>query len=562
MSNFMLMKPTNQTFGGLFSNGVKYNIPKFQRDYAWELEQWEDLWNDIKHLGDEEQHYMGYIVLQKKKENEYEVIDGQQRLITISLIIVAAMRKIQDFIDNGVEVEANEKRLTVYREHLIGELDTIILTVENKLSLNRNNHRNFRKISSTMKAVQEIRMSRTNILLNKAFDFFLKLIPATSGQEIAKFVKVITTQLIFTTIVTENNVDAYKLFESLNARGVQLSTPDLLKNYIFSTLTMNDDVSDTTLDILDEDWATIISQLGEGNFADFVLYHHKTQNELMSKRGLFKSIKNIITIPKTANAYLSSLSTYASIYSALLKPSDEYWRIYEQERKEIVHYLDVLMLFDMKQPFSILMVVIADNFSNAEIAKTMKYFYILSVRYNIICKLSPREQDIAYNKIAMKIFNKELTRASHIKNCDEFKKLYPNDDTFRNSFEFYRLPSRRASKKIRFLLAEIENSFGKKLNYHNYSLEHICPYNPNEDWQKEFGDGIYEVADRLGNMVILENDDLKRASFIDKKKAYLQTDLRLANKVAEYESWDLATLNLYQSWLAEQAVKTWRVDYE
>ena len=92
MSDFMLMEPTNQTFQELLSNSVKYIVPGFQRDYDWDQDQWEELWADIETLDEEHYHYMGYIVLQRKGQHEFEVIDGQQRLVTLSLIVLAAMK--------------------------------------------------------------------------------------------------------------------------------------------------------------------------------------------------------------------------------------------------------------------------------------------------------------------------------------------------------------------------------------------------------------------------------------------------------------------------------------
>ena len=65
MNNFMLKEPTNQTFQELIGNAVKYTVPRFQRDYAWTQEQWEDLWADIETLEAEHFHYMRYIVLQR-----------------------------------------------------------------------------------------------------------------------------------------------------------------------------------------------------------------------------------------------------------------------------------------------------------------------------------------------------------------------------------------------------------------------------------------------------------------------------------------------------------------
>ncbi|MDM8525491.1 DUF262 domain-containing HNH endonuclease family protein [Desulfococcaceae bacterium HSG8] len=559
MNDFMLMAPANQTFGELLSNGVKYIIPRFQRDYAWDQEQWEDLWVDIESLDKEGYHYMGYIVLQKKGQYDFEVIDGQQRLITMSFIVLAAMRKIKDLADKCIEADDNKERLHVFHERMIGSKNPITLKVDNKLSLNRNNRRHFREVCSRMNALNERNLSKTNQLLNNAFEWFKARISADSGSGYAEFIEKITTRMVFTKIVTRDNIDAYKVFETLNARGVQLSTPYLLKNHIFSTLTANDDVSDGQLDELDEDWASVITQLGENNFTDYVRYHHNIQKKTVSKRELFKSVKQLVRTPRAAGNYLISLSDYAPVYAALLNPYDEWWQSYGDFAREIKHYLEGMSLFRIRQPFPVLMAA-PDKFRREEFVKAARYLYVLSIRYNIVCRLSPNEQEKAYNKIAMKIFNGDFKRASHIKNSEEFKRLYPNDKAFKNAFEFYKMPSRRSSRKIRFLLTEIENSFGRKLSYLDTTLEHVCPCNPEQGWYKDFGEGINDITDRLGNMVLLEKDQLKRADFNTKKQTYLQSSFRLAKKVGEYDTWDLPNLNHYQQWLADQAVKTWRVD--
>ena len=114
--------------------------------------------------------------------------------------------------------------------------------------------------------------------------------------------------MIFTKIVVQDELNAYKVFETLNARGVQLSTPDLLKNYIFSVVTKNHDVSDEELNELDESWSDIVSQLGESNFTDFIRYHHNFQKKLVTKKELFASIRQLASTPETAYAYLNSLT--------------------------------------------------------------------------------------------------------------------------------------------------------------------------------------------------------------------------------------------------------------
>ena len=161
----------------------------------------------------------------------------------------------------------------------------------------------------------------------------------------------------------------------------------------------------------------------------------------------------------------------------------------------------------------------------------------------------------------MKVFQGRYLRASHIKNGDEYRKLYPSDDTFFNVFEFHKMPSRQSSKKVRFLLAEIESYLGHQSEYGRTTLEHVCPYNPEQNWNEYFGEGTSDIQDRLGNMVLLEKDKLGRSPFETKKEEYLRSGYPLAQKIASYEQWDINALADYQSWLATQAINTWRVNF-
>ncbi len=179
---FMLMEPTNQTFRELIGNGVKYQVPRFQRDYAWEKEQWEDLWADIETIEDEKSHYMGYIVLQRKGQHDFDVVDGQQRLITLSLVILAAMKNIRQLI-NAENNDENEERLKILTERYIGSKNPVSLKVDSKLSLNRNNTANFKIICSALEAPNKRGQTRTNKLLNECFKFFTAKKMGHTGQE-------------------------------------------------------------------------------------------------------------------------------------------------------------------------------------------------------------------------------------------------------------------------------------------------------------------------------------------------------------------------------------------
>jgi len=561
-NNFMAMQPSNASFEELIGNGVKYVIPKFQRDYSWDQEQWEDLWADISGLSEEKYHYMGYVVLQRKADNTFEVIDGQQRLITLSIIVLAALKKLENLVNLEQDTIANKERIQVNRDKYIGFKHPVTLTVNNKLTLNRNNASYFKRMTVMLEPANHRGMSKTNKLLRNAFNFFVDQNMGHTGESIAQKIYDISNSMIFTKIVVEDDVNAYKVFETLNARGVQLSTPDLLKNYIFSIITQNDDVIDESLDDLDIQWSEIISNLGDTDFTDFVRYHYNFQQPLLTKKKLFTSIKKLIPTPAIGMGYLESLYQYAPIFSALLRPQDDWWLEQGSKYKEAQKYLEALSLFNIKQPMVILMIAF-ENFDDNEFTLIAKYLYVLSIRYNVVCHLSPNEQEKIYNQIAMKIHAEDYKRASHVKNDSNlFKRLYPTDEDFKRSFEGHRMPSRQSQKKIRFLLSEIETQLGHSVNHEQVALEHVCPYHPEQQWVTYFGEGVNDVYDRLGNMVLLSKDELARSDFETKKIAYIDSGFKLAQEVATYEDWNATAVNRYQVWLAEQAVQTWRVDFK
>jgi hypothetical protein len=555
---FMLMEPKNENFNELIGGSNKYIVPRFQRDYAWDIEQWEDLWSDISSLDNEGSHYMGYIVLQQKEQYQYEVIDGQQRLVTLSLIILAAMKSIKEMISKGEDEDQNQERLTEITKRFVGSKNFVSLEVISKLELNRNNNKFYQRICSDFSTPNARGIISTNKLIRKCFEFFCKKDFGKTGSEVAQFIEDFSSSMIFTKIIVQDDLNAYKVFETLNARGVQLSTPDLLKNYIFSIVSKSDLIGESELNDLDERWAELIEQLGESNVSDFIRYHYNSQNKMVTKKELFSSLRRVVNEPTTAYEYLKSLISFAPIYASLINPADSWWSEQDVKYREALNCLVGIRLFNIKQPLTILLTAFT-KYTPEEFVKTVQYLYVLSIRYNVICHLSPSEQENIYNQIAMKVSNNEFKRASHIKNSDEYKRLYPDDNTFYNAFEYHRMPSRQTAKKIRFLLSELENNLGNNCDFNKTSLEHICPYNPDEEWGQYFGEGVNDIKDRLGNMVLLNKDDLKRSNFDQKKKAYAETAYGLSNKVAKYNTWDLEQLNEHQKWLSKLAVKTWKV---
>jgi uncharacterized protein with ParB-like and HNH nuclease domain len=236
----------NRTYRQLLGNGLTYHIPRFHRDYSWGQEEWEDLWADITDTlkpGGEPAHYMGYLVLQTGDNRTFEVIDGQQRLATASLIALAAMRLLKELIADDASASADSQRLDQLRASYIGYLDPVTVTTRNKLTLNRNNDAYYRQYLVPLEtALPQRGFPASTHAMRKGFEWFEGKLrdhvthEADTDRALAQFVESMSDKLFFTVITVADELNAFKVFETLNARGARLSATDLLKNYLFSVL--------------------------------------------------------------------------------------------------------------------------------------------------------------------------------------------------------------------------------------------------------------------------------------------------------------------------------------
>ena len=140
MARANLLNTTDVTLKGLLANGLRYGVPPYQRDYSWREEHWDDLWQDLIELArhEEAQHYMGAIVIQPKGREEYVIIDGQQRLCTLSLLVLSAVALLEERVASGADTENNRERARILRETYLGTKDPGSLLWQSKLALNRN----------------------------------------------------------------------------------------------------------------------------------------------------------------------------------------------------------------------------------------------------------------------------------------------------------------------------------------------------------------------------------------------------------------------------------------
>ena len=567
----MNFNTTNSTFRQLLGNGLSYRVPPFQRDYSWTEDEWDDLWQDIIGLreeGGEPSHYMGYLVLQSSDSKRFEIIDGQQRITTISVMILAALGHLQDLVASGLDPQNNARRKEQLQSSYIGYLDPVSLVSRSKLELNRHNNRFYQTYLVPLQTLPQRGLNSSEHLLRKAFQWFKERIKglvgttAESGVNTAMFIDSLVDQLFFTVITVTDELNAFKVFETLNARGVRLSATDLLKNYLFSVISTQD-THETELKALEERWERIVGVLGSESFPEFLRVFWNSRHRLVRKSDLFKTIRRGVTTRDQAFALLRDLDQSAEVYAALRDPQDQIWNSDERAA------LQQLLMFNVRQPLAMLMACHFQYFHEERTAFTriLKAIAVVSFRYNVICNLQTHEQERLYNDIARKVTDSTYARPMEV--ISSLRGVYPDDDQFKAAFSDKELRTTNSHNKkvVRYILFEIERQrSGQDFDFESatYNLEHILPEHPTEAWGHLDEAKQDRLIYRIGNMTPLEanrNRDLGNGDYAMKRSVYQESTFQITRAIAEhYETWDEQKIDSRQTQMATIAAGIWKIE--
>jgi uncharacterized protein with ParB-like and HNH nuclease domain len=551
---------SSRTLRQLLGNGLRYNIPKFQRDYSWTMEQWDDLWQDIDMVrnGEEPAHYLGYLVLQTQDDKNYKVIDGQQRMTTLSVLILAVIKVLQDLVESGVNPKQNTARIDSFRSSYIGYLDPVTLVSQNKLTLNRNNDDFYRQKLVPLQRLPQRGLNSSEKLMRDCFIWFHNRLKQqfTTGESVAGYLDEIIDKLFFTVITVNDELNAFRVFETLNARGVQLSSADLLKNYLFSIVDTPGSHASEIAEI-ESLWSKVIAKLGNQKFPEFLRVYWNSRNKTVRKSELFKVIRRSIRNKQEAFQLIRKLENSADIYIALRNPGDELWIT----KPDISQFLEALKLFQVRQPIALLLASY-EHLDKSNFTKILKAIVMVSFRYNVIGGLNPNDQEVVYNQSALKIRRGESFSFAWL------DQIYPEDDSFETAFsniEFKR--TARGHKIIRYILGNIEKQlYQNPIDYQSatFSIEHILPENPEEGaWDHIPDDTLDRCVYRLGNLALLEknlNKDANSKGYAHKREILTRSSVQsTANIPNHYDQWNEQSIISRQRQLARVAKGIWRL---
>ncbi len=548
----------------LIGNGKLYSVPPYQRDYFWSEEQWEDLWNDIVELRSDprDHHYMGALIILGESDREFLVIDGQQRLATLSLFALAVIGKLQAMADQEINAEQNKERAQHLRNRFIGETDPASLNENSRLFMNSTDDSFYQDyLVQLRKPLNPRRLPESNRLLWECFLYFTRCLDKldelkTDGEAVAGIMsETVARRLLFILITVDDELDAYTVFETYDAQGRM----NLLRSYLFSQVKVRAD-----LEILQQRWANLIATVEQERFVEFLRYHLFCKQCEIRSQHLFKLLRDQIKTQEDVFSLLDELESRAELFAALSDPNHGYWT----ELPDAKPYIRELNLFRTHQMMPLVFAT-WEHFSKENFVRILKLLSVVSFRYTIISDLNTNALEPIYHYAAKAVINGDASTPADV--FKRLKPIYVEDEKMRQDFSLLVINTNGQKKKLaKYILARLEHDASGRFcdpETDPGTIEHILPENPVDIWEETFAPQLWETyVYRLGNLTLLKsatNREIGNKKYTDKISAYKDSEYMLAKEIPEIapEQWTPQLVDKRQSQLAARAVHLWKSDF-
>jgi hypothetical protein len=568
MAKPTLLNTSTATYLELIGNGRRYVVPPYQRDYSWDEEQWEDLWIDLTDMAGrpDETHYMGALVVEGQSDREFAVIDGQQRLATLSLLVLAVVGRLLDLALRGIDADPNRQRADALRGRFVGERDPASLLESSKLTLNEVDNAHYQDYLIQLRPPLNPRaLPKSNRLLSNCYGYFKEKVEqwagqTTDGEQLARLVsETAGRQLMFIRIAVDDEVNAYTVFETLNARGIELSATDLLKNYLFSRLKTSADLT-----ALQRRWRALMATVKQERFPEFLRYHLQCELPRVRSQRLFKLLRDRVKTGEQTFALLDALESRAEVFAAMLDPTHEYWI----ERRTSAPHVAAISVMKVRQMMPLAFAA-WESFDADDFSRVLKLLSVVLFRYSAVSRSNTNALELVFHEAARDVLSGKARTPAAV--FDSLRAIYIEDARFEDEFASFAPDSAgQGTKLVRYILAHLEaDASGKPCDPDTDSgtIEHVLPANPSLVWEASFPRESWErYEDRIGNLTLLEpsiNRGLANQDFEVKRAAYASSAYTITRQLAEQagEDWGPAKLEARQRRLARRAVHIWRTDF-
>lgn len=546
------------------------SIPLNQRSYKWPEDRIQTLLEDITKafkIG-EKIYFLGMIVLTEGSSGGLEVADGQQRLATISILIAAIRDYLKELNDNDTVNTYQNKYLLEYDPHIEDFKAKLILNYDDRdffyktilKPIDKREQFQGRRVASHERLEAATRIANDHVK-NLVVMFANEKEKRKRLYDFVDYLHNNAQVILF--IVPGYVGNAFKMFETLNARGMRASQIDILKNYLF-------DLGKNRISEMQPRWTSMLGTIDELTDApeedellvDFIRYYWIAHYGPTAERELGEKIQNNVLDERPAYDLVVALDSFATDFSALNMPREHpSLNKFSRDTRNCIYTITKELGVKQIVP---LMLAILRYFDVKEADKAFNLCLSWTVRFLIAGGGSGGVLDRYYGLRAKEISNQEILTANKL--AQQMSTVVHNDRAFKEGFE---VASVRQIKFARYYLRAIDLYLAQEPHPQflpnedtlSVNAEHVLPVTPGSDWNIS-PDIIASYSKRLGNIVLLsapDNVKVGNKNFTEKKRVYKISPFKTTQWVADYKQWGPEEINQRQKRLAELAPKVWPI---
>lgn len=549
-----------------------YKVPSYQRHYSWDKESLNDFWDDLVDVmeGYQDSHFIGQVVTYVNDDGVQEVIDGQQRLTTISILLAAVLKRIEDIFDD-VDGKPKNKLLTtraniedllrwdeknpslILQEYKDGDnsIDDYFRGIfEGRTDLNSNN-RNIEPVKNIRDAFNSFDSLIGDYYKEKKIEF-----PTDKTVVIENIFKSLKDKFILSKVSTRKKEDAYIIYQSLNSKGTPLKASELIKSHVMLQVSNGDD---NERKMVQEKWDYISTAFGNDSnkITTFIRVYWSAVQRVVTVNQLFRSISEEINDKNKTLSFLENLSEvvdyYVAMENALTNKKDK--ALFNDGAIESM--LIILKRLSVALHYPILFAMILRG-TDKDTQRVVIY-KILSVfiRHRTICEKGTNTLEKGYAKIAQNIWNQKISNGVEItRELDD--ELLKSDVEVKNAFQGFSKELKKKGEKhwtLFYLLYRLYKEFGdfdnvelNQVGFDNLSVVHI-----NKDISTDY-------VNFIGNYVLIEKtlkdkygeEDIYRSL----SESKYSVNNRISNKLANGE-WTINDIIERQNDMSDKVVEIW-----
>jgi uncharacterized protein with ParB-like and HNH nuclease domain len=566
MEGSLGISANEDTVESALKRSYRYRIPDYQRRYSWKKKQWKEMWNDLTALEGEETHFIGAVVLVERpgglnNVDVLEIVDGQQRMTTISLLL-AAMK-----VRYSREGEIDHAR-AIENDYLwASDLDQ---NRHQNITLNVFDNEDYRSI------LTEGENYESDTRLGAGFQFFEEKIADLSVEEINTLRKRLLKSFTLVSIECNTDHSAFRLFETLNNRGLELSAVDLIKNHVFNVASNSQEVN---YKYIKNQWLRIVGNIIPTQEKPSLFFRHYLMStplldisQSITGYTLYRSFREIVDkqIPKadfTLEDFLLDMADHSDLYAEIL--SSDIKMFDTSSNESLNQKLQGIHAIGMGQSGTLLLRLVQELENPNKLYEVLELLETFIIRQQISKTTGGSFLDRFYAQLCSNAFE-DSNPVQYIRL--QLAEELPSDIEFRTQLVEQRMT---LNDRTKYILKQIEEEHfdGVSVSANSQGeLEHIAPraaYSAKKysTWPEHLGvpeEIFQQYRDKIGNLTLLEkrnNAASSRNPFEQKKQTYLASEYAITQDVADrYNQWSIENIKSRTERLAEVALQTWKID--